>query len=357
MRRALLPLAGLWLSACLASAAQAAVITVGSGGSYARLSDAIANAQANDEIQVAAGLYADDFATITVPLTIVGVGGLAVLQQVNAAIPNEKAILVTRADVTIRNLEFRDARVPDGNGAGIRHEVGDLTIIDSVFRNNQDGILAGNIAGADILVRGTSFIGNGAGDGQTHALYVNRIDSLTVEQSIFDGTLIGHDIKSRAAVTTVLDSILDDGVTGTASYAIDLSNGGVGRIIGNTITQGANTDNPSMIAYGPEGDLYSLSSLLVQNNTFINLRPGSSVGVANFTQTVSAQLCGNTFQNVATPLSGPGQISSQCDDPGPGPDPGPDPGPTPVPAPGGLALFGLALGGLALLRRSRVHRA
>ena len=62
-----------------------------------------------------------------------------------------------------------------------------------------------------------------------------------MQDSDFQGTLVGHDIKSRAALTTVTGNTLDDGVTGTTSYAIDISNGGVATITSNTITQGADT--------------------------------------------------------------------------------------------------------------------
>ena len=56
-----------------------------------------------------------------------------------------KALFVIHAaDVTVRNITFQRARVPDGNGAGIRAEGINLTLENDKFLNNEEGILAGN---------------------------------------------------------------------------------------------------------------------------------------------------------------------------------------------------------------------
>lgn len=321
--------------------ANAALITVGVGGGYdyTTLSAAVAAANPNDRIQVAAGTYTNDFSTINVPLTIEGVGGLAVLQA-TIQIPNGKGIFITNADLVVRNLEFRGAKVADENGAGIRAQSGDLVIEDSIFRENENGILAASNADSSITIRNSSFVDNGFGDGFTHAIYVNRIDTLIVSDSVFSGTKVGHDIKSRAGNTIITGNILDDGVSGTTSYAIDLPNGGAGVISGNTITQGANSENPAMIAFGAEGNLWADTSLLVTNNTFINHRPFSSVGVYNHT-TIPVVLQNNTFIGVHTPLVGPGSNTSSA------------------PEPSAAGMLSLLLSGLAgsriLYRRRRSH--
>ena len=54
-----------------------------------------------------------------------------------------KAIFITLgSDITIRNLTFARARVPDRNGAGIRAEGRNLTVEHSRFIDNENGILA-----------------------------------------------------------------------------------------------------------------------------------------------------------------------------------------------------------------------
>jgi hypothetical protein len=344
MQRLPIPLTVLLLCAL---PAQAAILTVGAGKQYSTLNAAITDAQANDEIRIDAGVYVNDYSTISVPLTIVGIGGIAVLDA-NAPIPNGKAILVTRANVTIRNLEFRDATVPDQNGAGIRHELGDLTVENSIFRNNEDGILGNDGADIDVVVRNSTFIDSGFGDGRSHALYVTNIASLTVEDSDFSGTVVGHDVKSRAATTIVRNNVLDDGVSGTTSYAIDISNCGIAQIVGNQITQGPNTENPSMLAYGAEGCNKATNSLLVEDNSFVNTESGTTIGVNNFTSVV-AVLRNNTFEGLTQTLRGPGIFVV--------PDPDPDPDPTPVPAPMSLALLGFGAAALALTRQRRNQRS
>lgn len=292
------------------ASASAAVIKVGVGDGYdhAKLAAAIAAAQPNDRIEVAAGTYLNDFATVTVPLTIEGVGGVAVLDA-DAQIPNGKAILITRAAVTIRNLEFRRARVVDGNGAGIRAEAGDLKIENTVFRENQNGILTIGDGDFTVTISNSTFIDNGAGDGQTHAIYVNRMKELSVTGSTFAGTRIGHDIKSRARRTIVTGNTLDDGVSGTTSYAVDLPNGGEGVITGNTIAQGPATDNSAMISYAAEGIAHGVNSLLVTNNTFTNTSPAGAVGVFNHSD-IPVTLQNNTYDGVARRLLGPGEFEN-----------------------------------------------
>ena len=211
-------------------------------------------------------------------------------------IPNDKAFLVTNAAVTIRNLEFRHARVNDQNGAGIRAQSGNLFIDNTVFRDNENGILATSNSSMSITVVNSTFIDNGAKDGQTHGIYVNDIDTLSVVNRTFSGTRIGHDIKGRARNTFITGNTLDDGVNGTPSYAIDLPNGGAAVVTGNTLTQGPDTDNPAMIAFGAGGNLHAITSLLVNNNTFINTRPGTSIGV--FTIRQSRSRCRTTSSTV-----------------------------------------------------------
>ncbi|WP_207476744.1 right-handed parallel beta-helix repeat-containing protein [Arenibaculum pallidiluteum] len=242
-----------------------ATLWVGPNEAYKKLSSAIAASSAGDTINVRAGTYVNDFATVTHALKIVGVGGKAVLQA-TAAPPNGKAILVTRGNVEIQNLEFTGARVPDENGAGIRHEAGNLTVRDSVFRNNENGILTSDVSGAKVLIEDSTFSGNGRGDARTHGIYVNKVASLVVTGSTFTDTEDGHHIKSRAASTTVEGSTLKDGPDSSV-YSIDLANGGTGVIRGNTIHKGEGSLNNHFIGFAGEGGRGG-DSLVVENNTF-----------------------------------------------------------------------------------------
>lgn len=340
------------------AAANASVITMGAGGSYATLADAVAAAVAGDTISIAAGTYTDQVASIDVPLTIMGTGGPVIFTQSASELPHLKGFLITNADTTVENITFQNAAISDdngANGAGIRYQSGDLTVINSRFIGNQDGILAapGTPGTGTILIQNSSFIGNGVASGPRsgleHGIYIGMVASLTVIGSTFQGTLVGHDIKSRARKTTITGNTLDDGVSGTTSYAIDLPNGGLDTVFGNTIDQGPNTGNSSMIAYAaedPGNTTWPDNALLVSGNLFDNSNQ-SSIAVHNFSSGVTAVINCNAFDNVDTVADGLASLSGNVID-GPVPACGQS-----VPEPSGLTL---AFTALALLAACRVLR-
>jgi Ca2+-binding RTX toxin-like protein len=245
-----------------------ATLTVGTGQQFATIAAAVAASQDGDLIAVQAGTYTNDFATITKDITIKAVGGIAKLVA-TVAPPNGKAILITRSDVTLQGLEFTGTKVPDGNGAGIRFEGGNLTILDSHFHNNQNGLLSGGYPEGTITIRRSEFGHNGAGDGKTHGLYVGKIKSLVIEDSYFHDTRVGHEIKSRAIETVIRNSRIQD-EDGTTSYSIDLPNGGKALLANNVIQQGAKSQNPAIVHFGGEGTPYAGSSLTMTDNVVIN---------------------------------------------------------------------------------------
>ena len=270
-----------------------ATLNVGAGQTYATVSAAVNAARSGDVIAVQAGTYTNDFATITKDITITGVGGMANFVA-TVAPPNGKGIFVTNGNVTLEHLSFSGAAVADGNGAGVRYEGGNLVVIDSYFHNNQDGLLANAVPNGTIRIVDSEFGFNGIGDGYTHNLYVNNIASLVIDNSYFHDANLGHEIKSRAQSTTITNSRIYDG-TSTASYSIDLPNGGVGVIRGNVIQQGANSDNPAIIHYGGESAAYAGSSLLITNNIVVNDMSGrSSAALLSNATTIAGTLSGNS---------------------------------------------------------------
>ena len=285
-----------------------AILSVGAGQTYSTVSAAVNAARDGDVVQVQAGTYVNDFATINKDITIAGVGGMANFVA-TVAPPNGKGIFVTNGNVTIQDLSFSGAAVPDMNGAGIRYEGGNLVIIDSYFHHNQDGLLANSDPDGTIRIVNSEFAYNGAGDGQSHNIYVNNIASLVIDNSYFHDAAIGHQIKSRAQSTTVTNSRIYDG-TGTGSYSIDLPNGGKGIIQNNVIQQGPNTDNPSIIHYGGESAAYAGSSLLISGNVFVNDKTGTALLLNNAT-TVTGTLSGNSVYGLsASQITNGGESTS-----------------------------------------------
>ncbi len=246
------------------------ILTVGTDKQYQTIAAAIAASQSGDRIRVDAGIYTNDFAHITTNVSLISVGGLV---HINATVPppDGKAIFTIDANVKINGFEFSGAAVADNNGAGIRAQSGDLTLTNCWFHDNQEGILTHADPASDVVIDNCEFGFNGDGSGFTHGVYANGIKSLTITDSYFHDTSVGHEIKSRAATTTVSNNRIQD-QAGSSSYSIDTPNGGNVSITGNVIEQGPFSENPYIIAYGEEGLWYASNSLLIDSNTILNDR-------------------------------------------------------------------------------------
>lgn len=244
-------------------------------------SQAAAVARDGDTVLIDAGTYSGDVATWTQDdLTIRGDGGRAHLRA-DGNDAQGKAIWVVTGDRTrIDRVELSGARVADRNGAGIRQEGTDLTVTRSWFHDNENGILTGADPDSDIVVRRSRFFRNGHGDGYSHNLYVGAVRSLTVSGSWLSAADTGHELKSRAARTTIVANRISDG-DATASYSIDLPEGGRSLVAGNVVLQGPRSENPALVSYGAEGLTHPDRTLWVVNNTFVNRRSsGTFVVVA-----------------------------------------------------------------------------
>ncbi|HEX5327081.1 MAG TPA: right-handed parallel beta-helix repeat-containing protein [Acetobacteraceae bacterium] len=286
-----------------------ATLAVGPTGELKRPSQAIAAASSGDTILIAPGTYADCAVVKASNVTIAGSGPGVVL---TGKVCGGKAILVTRGDdITIRNLTLQHARDRDHNGAGIRSEGVNLTVDGVRFVDDEDGILAGNKRDSSIRVLNSDFEGNGTcagAGGCAHGLYVAHIKRLDVENSRFYGQLEGHHIKSRALTTVVSGNQIADGPDGTASYEIDVPNGGSVDIERNKIEKGPKAQNWSAaIVIGEGGRIQPSKGIVIRNNTFANDNDHETIFVHNLTPD-PARLSGNTFSGKVTPLRGPGEV-------------------------------------------------
>ncbi len=208
----------------------------------------IASARSGGVIDIPAGDYDLKDLNITKSLTLRGAAdGRTVFRSAETT---EKGILVplARTDLVVENVTFAGAKSWDRNGAGIRHEGRNLTVVNCRFLGNEDGILATGDPRGVITIEKSKFADSGFGDGQSHAIYVSSGARLVVEGSHFIGTRIGHHVKSLADATVVRNSILDDAY-GRSSYAVDVSKGGDVSIEKNKIIQSANADNYTIVNY------------------------------------------------------------------------------------------------------------
>lgn len=279
---------------------------VGPGKQFRSLQEAIRNAQSGDVIEVDAGEYRGDVAVIEVPhLTIRGLGAGAVFHA-EGQHAEGKAMLVVRGDVVVENLEFRGARVPTGNGAGIRFERGRLAVRRCRFFDNEMGILTANDPGMALDVVDCEFGAAPRHEGMLHhLLYVGTIGAFSIRGSRFGGGWRGHLLKSRAQHSRVINNRFDDRPSGEASYELEFPNGGHNVVIGNLIAQSASTPNPDLLSMGAEARNGMTGSLVLENNTFINEASPN----ARFIQVWVDRLAGDVPVRMANnQFVGPGQL-------------------------------------------------
>jgi hypothetical protein len=119
-----------WLAACSPDVA-AEVLLVGPQRNLQAPSDAAAIAKDGDVVRIDPGDYVDCAIWRASGLVLEAPDGAA---HVRDRACGEKAIWVIAGDdVTVDNITFSDARVPDQNGAGIRAEGRNLTIRNRAF--------------------------------------------------------------------------------------------------------------------------------------------------------------------------------------------------------------------------------
>jgi hypothetical protein len=263
-------LALLWL--VIGEAAQADTLIVGPSGQPAAFAQTLARAREGDVIEVLPGEYCGVVAVITQRrLTIRGVGERPVFVADGKAAEGKAIFVVQDGDITIENLEFRGVRVTDQNGAGIRFEKGHLRVRGCAFLDNEIGLLTANDGAAELEIRDSEFGRAPHIEGSLpHLLYVGRIGKVTIVGSRFHRGYEGHLVKSRARESVITYNMIRDTGEGSASYEIDLPNGGVATIIGNVVGQSPSTQNPVLISYGEEGAVWDRNELVLAHNTLIS---------------------------------------------------------------------------------------
>ncbi|HEY0269939.1 MAG TPA: right-handed parallel beta-helix repeat-containing protein [Sphingomonas sp.] len=251
-------------------------VVLESGKGFDRLADAVtAIGNGDGTIQIAAGRYSD--------CAVQSAGRVAYVARVSGTVTfdggicEDKATLVLRGrSARVEGVRFTHEMVGDGNGAGIRLEQGDLTVLNTQFIDAQSGILSAEDPSGTIAIDHSTFSGLGKdpnGHG-AHSLYVGKFGALKVTNSRFERGTGGHYLKCRAPRVEILDNSFDDSHGHDTNYMIDLSNGAVGRIAGNIFLDGLGKENHSvMIAVAAEGSLNSSAGLTIEHNRAL-LAPG-----------------------------------------------------------------------------------
>ncbi|MDR2788619.1 MAG: hypothetical protein LBD06_09755 [Candidatus Accumulibacter sp.] len=257
-----------------AGASRPATLKVGPGERVRTIGEAAEIARDGDVVEILPGDYRGQPAVWTQnELTIRGGGERPVLFADGRNVEGKALWIVRGGAIHIENLEFRGARVPDGNGAGIRFERGRLSIHRCAFVDNEMGLLTGNSPELSLEISDSEFSDAPRHDGALHhLLYVGAIDRFVLTGSRFSNGYRGHLVKSRARENHVRYNLLADGPEGRASYELEFPNGGLAHVVGNVIAQSAATDNPILVAYGAEGRRWPDNALYFAHDTLIDAR-------------------------------------------------------------------------------------
>lgn len=271
-------------------------LKVGADEVYKQPSAAAAAAFKGDTIIIDAGHYTDCAVWKADDLTIQANGEVVI----DGPVCDDKGLFVIMGrNAVVRGITFRGATSSAGNGAGIREHGETLTVENSTFLDNQNGILAATAKSGTVTIRNSRFEGNGTcvqeKMGCSHGIYI-AAGLLRVENSTFKRQREGHHIKSRSERTELVGNTIEDGADGTSSYLVDLPDGGSLVMRNNLLQKGVKAQNATCaITIGEESTRHPTAELILENNTFRNDLPTAVVFLRNATGT-RPQLSGNILQ-------------------------------------------------------------
>jgi len=135
-----------------------ATMFVGDQEKITTITEAANRARDGEVIEIRPGDYRGQPAVWTQRDLIIRGAGVRPVMIADGKNAEGKAIWVVRGgNVQIENIEFRGARVPSGNGAGIRFEAGHLVVRRCAFYDNEMGILTANTAEMTLEVSDSVF--------------------------------------------------------------------------------------------------------------------------------------------------------------------------------------------------------
>jgi hypothetical protein len=282
MRR-ILPLLAIAIAAPAAAQQRAPFTIEGTGQGFQTIDEAVQSIRMGTAtILIAPGIYHQCTIQSGGHITFKAVTpGTAIFE--GTACEDKAAFVLRGQGSVVDGIVFRKIAVGDGNGAGIRSEVGDLVVRNSMFLDNQEGILGGIANGQKIVIDHSTFAGLGQCDitpSCSHSIYLANLGSVTVTNSRFERGTGGHYVKLRTPHVTITDNSFDDTKGSKTNYMIDLSQGATGLIARNTFVQGAHKENHSgLIVVSAEAKTYSAAGLRIEDND-ASLAPGAPTNPA-----------------------------------------------------------------------------
>jgi hypothetical protein len=291
----------------IASPGRGDTLKVGPDQPYKAPSAAAAVAKNGDHIEIDPGQYFDCVVWQADNLVIEGTRPGVVITDKTC--DGMGLFVIWGNNTTVRNLTLTRSRVPDMNGAGIRLVKGNLTVDTVKFIDNQNGIFGG-APGTTVTIRNSDFDRNGiCARACAHAIYIENVDLLRVENSRFSNTRQAHSIKSRALRTEVVGCTIVDGPDGSSSYLIEVPNGGALIVRDNSLEKGPKSENHNAaIAIGAEGVTHPTPEITITNNNFRNDGNYETALLWNFTAT-PATLKGNSLSGSVSQLKEDGRLT------------------------------------------------
>lgn len=247
-------------AALLVLTAPAETLTVGRGEKYEKPSQAAKAAKDGDTIVIKKGIYVDVASWNAANLTIKGEEGAAKTiirysDKIERIAAGKALWVINGKDCKVEGVTFEGAKCPDKNAAGlwIGPAEGKTTVVKCAFKKNENGILSSAQPNAEIQIDECTFKDNGNGNGLSHNIYIGKVKKLTCNKIVSDHCNKGHNLKSRALATEIVDSVFDDGDDGTSSYLVNCPNGGKVRMANCKLVQAETASNGVMVSIGEEG--------------------------------------------------------------------------------------------------------
>ena len=176
---------------------------------------------------------------------------------------------------------------------------------------NEMGILTNNSPNGDVVIEGSEFYENTVDykkfKSLGHNIYVGRVRTFTLRNSYVHHAHIGHNVKSRAKTNYILFNRVMDEADGSASYLIDLPEGGTGYIVGNVMHKSVKADNHAAISFAAERRAADGNDrLFVVNNTIV-IDQNRWIFIQNRSMG-SALVANNILVGRSVPITGPGEV-------------------------------------------------
>ncbi len=276
MKRMILAIVAIAATPLVAQSEQAPFMVEESGRSFWRFDDAVKSVgDGEGTITIGPGTFQDCAVQTGGSITYRAARPGTVI--FDGATCEGKAALVLRGQFAhVEGVVFQNMHVPDHNGSGIRLEKGDLEVVNSIFRNSEQGILTNADPTGTIMVDRSTFSGLGGCPGGmcSHSIYVGELARAIITRSRFERGTGGHYLKSRAVRAEISGNSFDDTRGHETNYMIDLPYGAVGAITNNVFVQGKDKENYSaMITVAPEGRNNPSAGLVISGND-ASIAPG-----------------------------------------------------------------------------------